>query len=385
MLWMIRHRHAPELALFAVLLLLVGLTVQPYAGNITALFHMDEQLAASHPVPQEFVVLQMPGYDGMHYYQIARDIPRIANPAEWPALGADNQHGSYAYQRFLLPLAAFVLSLGQTALLPWAFLLINIGSIIGAFAIARRRWPSSILPALAIALSPAAMVGLHFSLAEPLSLLLLTAFLARYTKHERVGWTETGLLSLLVLAREVHILFWLGIVVFSLLRKRWLDVARLLIPLLVFLALHSLIFDIFQEVPFLLSAAKRTPPFGAAIQLVGGRQGYNLYTASSIALLLLFVLPALLLSLRRWVRSRGLPFIPVMLSGFLLVMLAMPDFIWGSITSIGRVITPVYPLFAVFAAQHPSPTKSLLCRIVVLLGLAAGAGLAFIPHPFVLS
>src|SRR5260370_21277307 len=66
------------------------------------------------------------GYDGQFYYQIARN-PLGAAPY------MDN--APYRYQHFFYGLLAWALSFGQTALVPYALLLINLLSIVGSVEI----------------------------------------------------------------------------------------------------------------------------------------------------------------------------------------------------------------------------------------------------------
>jgi hypothetical protein len=66
-------------------------------------------------------------------------------------------------------------------------------------------------------------------------------------------------------------------------------------------------------------------------------------------------------------------------------MLLMPKYIWGSITSIGRVITPVYPLTVLLLAHRDSPLTRMLAIGILVLGLVTGVGLALILHPFTLA
>lgn len=370
------------LALFvAILAVVLFITLRPYVGNITALFHMDVPVAEQGALPHPFIVLDMPGYDGMHYYRIAQHIPMLFSAEGWHTLSQDRTV-AYAYQRFLLPLFAFTLSFGIPALLPWSFFLIQLASLIGLVGVLLR---SNIKPlyAFAIGLSPAAMVGLHFSLAEPLTLLLVTLFLLRYTRYSIIGWQEVLLLALLMLAREINIFLALFILIWSALKR---DHARwwlLCIPPLVFLAWHGTLYAIFHQVPFLWSTDKHAAPFTAILQILLVPSGYNMYTGSSIALFLLFVVPAGIALLIDGFRS--LHRADVLLVGslfFLAIMSVMPDHIWGSITSIGRVITPVYPFAMLYAARRNDRMGQWMACVVIGLGLGIGIGLGLIAHPF---
>lgn len=373
-------KHWPLLALGAALAAVVFFNVRPYHFNLSANFHMDEVLQRDHPLPPNFVVLRVPSYDGAQYYQVARNIPKIANPARWPEL-ASKAPGSYAYQRFLLPLTAFLLSFGQEPLLPYAFLLINIGALIlTAFLLLKHRVHPLFI--FALCLSPAAMVAMHFTLAEPLTILLIILVLLRYKNLGRFDWKDAVLLSLLVLAREVNTLFIGFLAGYSLLKMRWKDAAWMLVPAGAFLALHGLIYQVFGNIPFLISAEAKQLPGSAAVKLLLGGRGYNSLTLSSIALFLGVVIPGIVWTARDLLRSRAPEILPLGTLAFFGVMLLMPDYIWGSITSIGRVITPVYPLYILSLAQRNGLPERLLAAIVLAVGIAAAIGLALSVHPY---
>jgi hypothetical protein len=69
----------------------------------------------------------------------------------------------------------------------------------------------------------------------------------------------------------------------------------------------------------------------------------------------------------------------------LLVMLIMPPLIWGSITSIGRVIVPVYPLALMLASRSEYRFAFLLEVTTIVVGVTTGVGLALTVHPFTIS
>lgn len=374
----------PLALLLSVLGILLCLNLRPYDWNVTALFHSDAIMKQNWGVPGGFVTLSVPGYDGEQYYQIARHMGLIISPTDWPHLAA-HPTIAYSYQRFLLPLTAYLLAFGQSALLPYSFLLIQFLSIISMYLSVTWLYPRKPLYALALALCPAAMLGLHFSLAEPLTLALLTAFLVRFVNRTKLVTIDILLLSLFVLTREVNILFIGLLLLYLLAKRRWQDCFLLIIPITTFLTLHTLIFKIFSSVPFFWSTEKHALPFTAVIDILSGTKGYNAYTLSSIALFLGFVLPAFVWSAWNMTKKTERPFLPLFSALFLGLMLLMPDHIWGSITSIGRVITPVYPLFLLLAAERDTLPARLISVAILLLGLGIGTVLALLPHPFTLA
>lgn len=349
------------------------------------MFHMDEVLSAENPLPKQFIVLKVPSYDGAQYYQIARNIPKIFEPAAWQELRTKSP-GPYAYQRFLLPLAAYVLSAGNENALPWAFLFINSIAILGTCFVVLRWGKNAWFYSIAVCLSPAMVVALHFMLAEPLNIILIAFFLTRYCRQERMDTINILLLALCVLTREITIVFVLGCMAYSLWKKRWIDAMVLLIPVAVFISLHTLIYLIFKQIPFLWSAEKNDWPLHAISALLTGQGGgYNAYTLSSIALFLLFVIPAILSTALTMLKKRKITFIPYMLFSFLVLMLAMPDHIWGSITSIGRVITPVYPLFIHYAVSEDQWIHRTIAGGWFAIGIVTTLGLAFSLHPYIIT
>jgi len=370
--------------LAAILFLSVGLAVRPYHWNVTALFHMDRVIGDQNGLPAGFIVLSEPSYDGAQYYQIARNIPKILSPSRWTELRT-KAPGSYAYQRFLLPLSAYASSLGQEPLLPYAFLFVNLASLLLCCAIVLRWKHGKPLYALALCLSPAALVALHFSLAEPLTLLLTTLVLIRFHESQRLRAMDILCLSLTVLTREVNMLLVLYLIGFSLIRRHGREALLLCIPVAVFLGWHAVIYAVFGNIPFLMSAQAHQFPGLAALQVVLGERGYDRYTLSAAALFLGLVLPGILWTGGEIAVRRRFDVLSLGAFLFLAVMLTMPDYIWGSITSIGRVITPVYPLLLLACSMRDSRGARFLGAMTLLIGLAAGLGLALAPHPFTLA
>lgn len=376
------RRFWPVLVVFVVLAGVLVLELKPYDFRLTAVFHMDARTATGNPMPKDFVILSIPSYDGAQYYQVARNIPRVVNPGRWDELLHRNP-GSYAYQRFLLPLLAYVLSFGNAFLLPFTFVGINMLALLGVAFLLLKNGVKP-LYAIALALCPAAMLAMHFTLAEPLTMLLIAFTLLRYRKHGAFGPWEIAALSLAVLAREVNILFVLYLAGWSALKLRWKDVALLIIPAAVFAGFHAVLFGIFGNIPFFTSTGARQFPGSAAFDLIIGRSGYDAMSFSSLTLIALFVLPGIVFALHDIWKRRDVDVLSLGALAFFCLMLIMPKYIWGSITSIGRVITPVYPLTVLLLASRDSAITRTLAAGILFLGLVTGIGLALIVHPFTL-
>ena len=366
--------------LILAIAILLGLYLAPYSYNPSALFHMDERVAKESPLPSPFVVLTVPAYDGAMYFRVAEYIPSLFIPETWSTLRSYAPQ-AYSYQRFLLPLFATVLSLGHDAFLPWTFLLINVLSLFltGFFVF---RSTNKFLPALAFALSPSATLGLHFSTAEPLNLLLLALLLFRFDRRSSLDWIDAFLLSLCVLTREVNIILSGALLLWLLINRRYRDTSLVVPSIIVFILWQAFLFVVFGNVPFFVNGSHATVPFIAPLQIRFGHTGFTKYSLSSIALFLFFVVPSTVFVLAELLRDRQrIRLLPFLLLAYLGVMWAMPLHIWGSITSIGRAITPVYPLAIVVFAYRKGIAR-FIPHAILLIGYGAGLGIAMIHHPF---
>lgn len=359
---------------------LLGLYLAPYSYNPSALFHMDERVASENPLPSPFVVLTVPAYDGAMYFRVAEYIPSLLSPVEWSKLRSYAPQ-AYSYQRFLLPFSAFLLALGHTAWLPWTFLFINVLSVLIAGCLVFRS-TNNIIPALAFALCPSAVLGLHFSTAEPLNLLLLAVLLFRLDRRSSLGVIDALLLTLCVLSREVNIILSASLLLWLVFHRRYRDVSLVLPSIIIFVAWQSCLFMIFGTIPFFVNGSHATIPFIAPLQILFGHTGFTKYSLSSIALFLFFVIPSTLFVLSEFLRDRQkIRVLPFLLLAYLGVMWAMPLHIWGSITSIGRAITPVYPL-AIVVFVNQKGIARFIPHATLLIGYGAGLGIAMIHHPF---
>jgi len=166
-------------------------------------------LASHHWNPMAFVVIGRQfdpahgvsglGYDGQFAYQIA------INPAEASAF---LDIPAYRYQRILYPMTAWLLSLGNPAVIPWMMIVINIVSLtLGTLATelilaghGKNRWF-----ALAFGLFTGQMLALRLDLTEPLAF-MLAQWGVLYFDRRKLGWS--GLLfALAALTRELTLLF----------------------------------------------------------------------------------------------------------------------------------------------------------------------------------
>jgi predicted membrane protein len=139
----------------------------------------------------------MGGYDGQFNYYIALDPVRARPYIDVP---------SYRYGRILYPMLARALAFGQSALIPYALILINwlalSGGTLAVAALLRRRGVSPWF-ALIYGLYPGLVFSLRRDLTEPLafSLVALAIYLFDLGERRRYGWAGIGF-ALATLTRE---------------------------------------------------------------------------------------------------------------------------------------------------------------------------------------
>lgn len=378
-----RHHLLWAAGILAVFLGLTGLGTRAYGWNISALFHMDTAFGERHDVPSGLVLYEDAGYDGMLYYQIARDLPALFTG------GQTSFDSPYRFQRILLPGIVWLFTVGHAGAFPMAFFIVNMLATVGTLVVMLRVTDGKPLHALAAVFTPAMFVGVLYTLTEPLSTFFVAVFLLLW---QRSGRTVTlgGILALTLslFARETTIFLIAPLFLWYLWKRQWRQAFLLLLPLVLLFAWQAFLVTRFGDVPLERSAgALSTIPFhGPVYVLLSLLQGWNINRLSSFGLLL-FVLPLCVAVGRDWWHAKwnvdGTAFL---LAGLCFAMLMMDaESIWGAITSIGRVVTPVYPVYALYAAQRDTWVERTLSVILITVSLVAAVGIAAAVHPYRVS
>lgn len=375
-------RSTLVLASFTVVLCAIAwLGVRNYGNNVSALFHMDVPFGERNDVPEGLVLYEDAAYDGMLYYQVARDVPKLVDGR--PII----LDSPYRFQRILLPLLVNAVTFGDAAWFPWAFLLLNVGAAVLALALTMRLTKTAGVHALTAVANPAVFVGMLYSLTEPLSLLFVVVFLGVWERAKKTmdAWGVLAL-TLSVFARETTVFLMGLLVLWYLWKRKWKDAALAFVPAIPFLAWQRFLAFRFGEVGFQANSNVIDFPFSGPIQLLGmfgdGKLSYRL----SAFALLLFLLPLCAVLAREWLRLRvRIDAYAFLLAGLCATMLCMDAHMWGAITSIGRVVTPVYPVYAVYAAHRDTKALRGLSWLLIAISLVAAVGIASVPHPYVVS
>ena len=379
-------RLSPSLAIVVAAVALVALSVfglRQYGFNVSALLHMDVVFGTDHAVAPGVVLYKDGGYDGMLYYEVARDLPALFSG------GTVSLDSPYRFQRIVLPLLVYGFSFGDPARFPLVTLLVNLTAILATFAVVLRVTKKADVHAFAIVFNPAMLVGLLYALTEPLSMFFMALFVARWEgKGKKVDWA--GALALLVslLARETTV-FLIGLLVLWLLyRRQWRQLLPLVVAGVFFIAWQWFLYARLGSLPFRTGGGILTWPLhGPAMTLwwaatQGGMK--QLYRLSSLALLAFVVGLTTLLGLD-WKKKAGAQPMLFLLSGLTLVMLSMDPHMWGALTSIGRVVTPFYPAYVLYASSRDTPSYRALSWFLVAFSVVAAIGIAAVAHPYVVS
>lgn len=364
-----------------VLLATVWFGVQRYDHNVSALLHMDSAFGRMYMVPEDVVLYEDGGYDGMLYYQVAREVPAFFSGQ--PIL----LDSPYRFQRILLPLLVNAVALGDDDSFPAAFVFLNVSAALLALALMIRLVGASTY-ALAAVANPAVFVGVLYTLTEPLSLLFVVVFLSLW---ERAGRKVTpwGVLALVLslLARETTLFLVVPLTLWYAYRREWLSVAMLAVPLIVFASWQMVLTSLAGSVPIATGGNMIGAPLaGPAMAIVWAFDEVGLqqlYRLSSLALLAFVAGTCVAL----WNDRRNARHDPAwaLLAALVAVMLCMHPHIWGVITSVGRVVTPLYPVYALFAASRDTRFLRWLSVFLIVLSVVAAVGIAAVPHPFIVS
>lgn len=239
------------------------------------------------------------GYDGQFAYYLARDPAGSPDCLDVPA---------YRAQRILLPALGRAASLGQDALVPWAFVLINLIALVAGTALLEdlliaegaSRWF-----ALSYGLFAGVVMAVRLSTNEALAYGLVIAGL--WFAQRDQNWAAAGMLTLAVLAKETAAVFVAGYGLYFVLNRRWWDAIRLaLVTGLPFAAWQIVLYDWLGEFGIGSGGAKGTPfeiiPFAGVLKIA--TEGSIL---AFLVLGVLLVIPAAVLpslwALRRTIRD----------------------------------------------------------------------------------
>ncbi len=370
--------HRLFLPLFLVTASLVAVSlfgIRQYQWNVSGLLHMDDVFGATNHVPHGLVLYKDGGYDGMSYYQVTRDLPALFSGEN---LSNDSP---YRFQRILLPLFTYALSFGHENQFPLVMLLINIVSAVASLALVLMYTKRLSIHAFAIVFNPAVLVGILYSLTEPLSLFFTVAFYFAWEKNNRrLGFLAVTMLTLALFARETTIFLIVLLVLWNLWKRQWKDLLFLSIPVVILLLWQYSLAHRLGSVPFQTSSGFIVFPFTGAWSLVVRLSEHiNSYLISGLAVLLFA--SALLVNLsREWIQKRtAIDALCFLLTGLTLTLFSMHDHMWGAITSIGRVVTPLYPTYVLYAAERNTWIEKSLSWFLVSFSIAAAA------HPYVIS
>jgi hypothetical protein len=210
--WMVH----PAVITLLVMWLLVIAVLAANAWNPLSLARLGTRYLDGDPSGSE-------GYDGQFIYYIARQLQplQVAPFLDVPA---------YRYQRILLPLLGWLLSLGVVNLVPWTLMALGVASqAAGTWLVSEilagcgvSRWY-----ALVYGLWVGFVLAVRLDLPEPLAFALVAgAILAGERGHPRLGWILYGLA---LFAKEVTIAFVLAALLSGLAQHRWQDVLGLLL------------------------------------------------------------------------------------------------------------------------------------------------------------
>ncbi|MHB8626959.1 MAG: AZOBR_p60025 family cell surface glycopolymer formation protein [Aggregatilineales bacterium] len=191
------RRVRPWMVALALCLIYLAFVVVRY-GNVLELVRPGSQYAGNLSTYSR----DIEGYDGQFDYYIAVDPVNAPAHMDVPA---------YRYQRALYPFLARLLALGQTPLVPYALVGINLAALaIGTALLERLLEAEHVSPwyALTYGLFAGVFVAVRASTNEPLAYALVLAAIWA-AQRGRIGWC-VGSLALAALTKETTLFFAAG-------------------------------------------------------------------------------------------------------------------------------------------------------------------------------
>jgi len=206
--WLFLARLGPAIVTTLGMVALVMVVILQAEGEPLALARLGSRYYAQNPNGTQ-------GYDGQFVYYIARepDPSAVASMLDVPA---------YRYQRILLPLLSRIFCLGNVACLPWAIIVLTVGSHFGGtWAVSELLgvWGVNRWYALVYGLWAGFSLAIRLDLPEPMAYGLVAAgILAHEQRRKWLGWLLFGLG---VFAKEVILLYVVAYGLMLLSRRRW--------------------------------------------------------------------------------------------------------------------------------------------------------------------
>jgi hypothetical protein len=368
----------------AALASLVAINVSQYGWNVSGLLHLDVPAGESYGVPAGVVLYTDGAYDGMLYYQVARDLPALI-------AGTPTRLDSpYRFQRIVLPLLTYAVTLGNERAFPAALLLLNIAASLGALALYLLITKRADVHAATVILNPAILVGVLYSLTEPMSIFFMMLFFWLWLKNgQRLTWLSLAAITLSLFARETTIFLIALLMLWSVCHKQWKQAALILLPIGVLAAWQYLLVLQLGAAGFQANGNIIDLPFQGPYKALvwaftddGIRRMYRL---ASLALFAFLAALCVMLA-KQWRRERArIPVFAFLLSGLCATMLSMDAHMWGAITSIGRVVTPLYPVYALYSHSRDTRQVRAVSWMLICVSVVTAVGIAFIGHPYIVS
>lgn len=239
---------SPALVTLVILIIVVTIVIVNNSGDPLILSRIGTRFQNGDPNGSL-------GYDGQFFYYIARDL-RPLQTAQFLDVPA------YRYQRILYPLLVKILSLGNSALIPWLLVIVGIASqTTGTWLVAKvlEVWGCNRWNALIFGLWIGLVLSVRLDLPEPLAYALVAgAVLAGERGHLRLSWLLYGLS---LFAKEVTIGFVLAAGLTLLWRRRWRDLeGYFLTALLPYIIFQAWLWIVFGQ-PGLGSGGANATPF----------------------------------------------------------------------------------------------------------------------------
>ena len=327
--------------------------------------------------PDNLIIHNSDGFDGQYYYMMSLDF------------SFNNlKIGANFIQRIIYPFLAFLLSLGVKKLLPISFLLINFACILLSSCILMKllkKYNASLNLVFLWALNVGFLISITRNLTEPLMILFIitSIYFYEYKKH----YLASLFLALSILTRELALTFYVGFLLFFLIKKDFKKFLIYFLAIVPFAIWQIILFYKIGFFPILLSFQALGIPIGIlnylqyipqqvtsnpAITLNLTSNNFfnilkNLNSILSPIPVVLFFIVQLFILIKIFIKHKKITLYTILLlSQLALLALLHKSLFWLEIDAIGRYALGMY-LFSILYFVEKKKKYNILLLLSILL------------------
>lgn len=325
--------------------------------------------------PPGLVIFNDRQFDGQFFYTISEDL-----------LQEKNFNSQFRYQRIVYPALAKLMSLGNTSLLPIAFILINLLAILlGTYLLIQilKKHEASLNLAYLWALNIGFVISLTRNLAEPLLFLFIIA--AVYYLEKKQFKLSSLFLVLAILTKEIALIIIAPLLIYFLFKKSFKNVLIYSWPVLIYGIWQAFLPNNLGHMGLSTSLSLLGFPFWGILKyiiMIDLNQGpMKLFFYFSIIPILLFSLILLFVILRSSPKKISLYSFILIVQIFFIFSLNPKMYTVDTIDGVGRYAVAMFLFSILYSIERKQKYHLLLIMLSIFMSIVYFASLIILFQP----